>query len=233
MKAIMDQNKRDEVKSVRKIKPTRRSVSGIYSFRGHTPIQFESTLERDFIIRNEFSPSVVDIVSQPFTLPFNALNGRCYEYTPDFLIRFSLDNESFSHHQIPILVEVKPYKDWHKNWRKWMPKWKAAWRYARERGYEFHIFDEYRIRDQRFKNIRFLERYKQYRYPEAESQLILKTLSEMGGAPFHYILARHYRGLYVAEGIAHVWHLLAVRRLECDIDRPLNMDTEFWIPNNE
>lgn len=39
----------------RKIRPTRRSVSGVYSFRGQTAIPFESTLERDFLIRKEFA----------------------------------------------------------------------------------------------------------------------------------------------------------------------------------
>ncbi|HAY17330.1 MAG TPA: heteromeric transposase endonuclease subunit TnsA, partial [Halomonas sp.] len=35
--------------SVRKIGPTRRSVSGYYAFRGEESIAFESTLERDFL----------------------------------------------------------------------------------------------------------------------------------------------------------------------------------------
>lgn len=39
------------VKQHRKIKPTRRSVSGVYPFRGDEPVEYESTLERDFLIQ--------------------------------------------------------------------------------------------------------------------------------------------------------------------------------------
>ena len=35
----------------RKIKPTRRSVSGVHAFRRQRGIPYESTLERDFLIR--------------------------------------------------------------------------------------------------------------------------------------------------------------------------------------
>ena len=49
----------------RKIKPTRRSVSGVVAFRRQKGIPFESTLERDFVIRTEFFRSVADIIAQP------------------------------------------------------------------------------------------------------------------------------------------------------------------------
>ena len=52
----MNRNSCDKVKPTqkRRIGPTRRSVSGSYAFRSETSIQFESTLERDFIIKHEF-----------------------------------------------------------------------------------------------------------------------------------------------------------------------------------
>jgi hypothetical protein len=48
----MDANSCDTAlpRQTRKIKPTRRSVSGVYPFRGETAIPIESTLERDFLI---------------------------------------------------------------------------------------------------------------------------------------------------------------------------------------
>ena len=74
-------------RQMRKIKPTRRSVSGFYSFRGESAIVFESTLERDFIIRKEFNVNVLDIIPQPAQIPFTK-NGRTYNYTPDFLVYY-------------------------------------------------------------------------------------------------------------------------------------------------
>lgn len=77
---------------MRKICPTRRSVSGMYAFRGQSSIAFESTLERDFLIRTEFCLGVLDVIPQPVEIPFVATNGRNYTYTPDFLVYYRLGN---------------------------------------------------------------------------------------------------------------------------------------------
>ncbi len=218
---------------MRKIRPTRRSVSGVYALRGEIPIQFESTLERDFLIRAEFSLSILDVIPQPTQIPFTGANGQTYTYTPDFLVYYRLGNVPYGDYPKPVLVEVKPEKEWRKHWREWLPKWKAAWRCAKEQGWEFHIYDESRIRDQALANIRFLERYKRMQFPVEESRWVIENIRQMGSTPFHYILARHFIGLYRAEGIAHIWYLLAARQLDCDISRPLNEFTELWVPTNE
>ncbi len=218
---------------VRKIRPTRRSVSGIYSFRGETSIQYESTLERDFLIRKEFDLSVLDVIPQPCQLGFISRDGRHYSYTPDFLVYYRLGNRSYPSYPKPLLVEVKPRQEWQKHWREWLPKWKVANRYAAEQGWTFHIHDESRIRDQVLENVRFLERYKAMRFHPEENLQVISTLREMGTAPMHYLLARHFMGIYRAQGIAHVWHLLASRLIECDISVPLNEFTEFWVPAHD
>lgn len=51
--------------SVRKIGPTRRSVSGYYAFHGDESIALESTLERDFLVKDEFELNVLGVISQP------------------------------------------------------------------------------------------------------------------------------------------------------------------------
>jgi hypothetical protein len=217
----------------RKIGPTKRSVSGVYSFRGETPIQFESTLERDFIIRKEFSLAVLGVIPQPCQIPFKGVDGKSYTYTPDFLVYYRLGNSEYGDYPKPVLIEVKPEKEWRTHWRTWLPKWKAAWRHAKEQGWEFHIHDESRIRDQALKNIMFLGLYKRMHYPAEESRWIVENIKQMGSAPFHYIIARHFMGIYKTEGIAHIWHLLATRQLDCDITRPLNDFTELWVPSDE
>lgn len=216
-------------RQMRKIKPTRRSVSGFYSFRGESSIAFESTLERDFIMRQEFNVNVLDIIPQPAIIPF-AKNGRNYEYTPDFLVYYRLSKIGYTPDPTPLLVEVKPRSEIQAHWSEWRNKFRAAFRYAKEQGYEFRIYDESRIRTKSLENIRFLERYKRMQFPFEESQAVIETVKQMGNAPFHYLLSRHFMGLYKAEGIAHVWHLLATRQLDCDITLPLNDFTELWIP---
>jgi hypothetical protein len=219
-------------RQMRKIKPTRRSVSGFYSFRGESAIAFESTLERDFIMRKEFNVNVLDIIPQPAQIPFTK-NGRTYNYTPDFLVYYRLNNMSYEFYPKPLLVEVKPRLEIQAHWSEWRDKYRAAFHHAKEQGWDFRIHDESRIRDQALDNIRFLERYKRQQYPIEESQAVIKTVTEMGSVAFHYLLSRHFMGLYKAEGIAHIWHLLATRQLDCDITRPLSDLTELWIPTYE
>lgn len=196
-------------------------------------IPFESTLERDFLIRKEFCLAVLDVIPQPCQIPFQGRDGRPHTYTPDFLVYYRLGNMTYPNYPKPVLIEVKPGEEWRKHWRKWLPKWKAAYRYAKEQGWEFHIHDETRIRDNALENIRFLERYKRVQFPAEESRWVVENIREMGSAPFHYILARHFMGIYRAEGISHIWHLLATRQLDCDITRPLNEFTELWVPTYE
>lgn len=221
------------LQQVRKIKPTRRSVSGVYMFRNDSRVFYESTLERDFIVRQEFFRNVLDVIPQPVEIEWVDRNGRKQKYTPDFMVYYRLGTRHWEDYPKPMLVEVKPEKEWRNHWREWMPKWKAAWRYAKEIGAIFHIYDESRIRDVVFENIMFLKRYKQMQFAIEDSQWILESVNEMGCAPFHYILSRHFNGIYRAQGIAHIWHLLAARAIDCDISRPLNNFTELWVANHE
>ena len=100
------ENSCDKVQSPRQtrlIGVTRRSVSGIYAFRGETAIQFESTLERDFIIRKEFCLTVLEVIPQPVQIPFVASNGQTYIYTPDFLVYYRLGNMGYGEYPKPLL----------------------------------------------------------------------------------------------------------------------------------
>jgi hypothetical protein len=235
MRFVLDRNSCDEIRKPsqkRKIKPTRRSVSGVYAFRGETSIEFESTLERDFIIRTEFFLNVLDVIPQPAIIPFRSLNGHPYTYTPDFLVYYRLGTNLYENYPKPALIEVKPESEWKRNRQEWLPKWKAAHRYAKEQGWTFHIHDESRIRDQTLFNIRFLEFYKRMQFPQEESHWVIENIREMGSAPIHYLIARHFMGIYKAEGIAHIWHLLATRKLDGDLSLPLNDLTILWVPNN-
>ncbi|HAV1886837.1 TPA: heteromeric transposase endonuclease subunit TnsA [Enterobacter hormaechei subsp. xiangfangensis] len=217
----------------RKIRPTRRSVSGVYAFRGETGIEFESTLERDFIILNEFNLNVLDIIPQPAQIPFTDANGRQYSYTPDFLVYYHLGNRSYQNYPKPCLVEVKPAKEWRENWRKWLPKWKAACRYARHNGWEFHIHDESRIRQLRLENIRWLSRYKAMFFQNEEINMVMDIVGQAGTVTVDYLLSRCFAGLYEATGQSLIWHLLSTRKLDCDISQTLNRSTVIWIPHHE
>jgi len=52
------------------------------------PVDFESTLERDFLIRLETDRRVLDVVSQPTTIEFVGPRGQVYPYTPNYLVTY-------------------------------------------------------------------------------------------------------------------------------------------------
>lgn len=219
---------------VRTVPRSRRNVTGFFSWRGVDSIQYESPLERDFLTRQEFSLAVLSVVSQPCQVPFTTTTGRRSHYTPDFLVGYRTNSAPPSMGQKPMLVEVKPEADWRANWRLWLPKWKAARQFAISQGWTFRIMDESRIRTQSLANIQFLRRYRNkdnYSFPEEQSAAVISSLRELGSASFDYLLAKHFPGIYAAEGVAHLWSLLATRRLDCDIYRPLSGDTELWVPD--
>jgi len=230
----MDRNncdRRQIAEPVREIPRSRRSVTGHLGWRRQQSIQYESTLERDFIIRQEFDLAVAQVISQPCRIPFVTPSGRSSHYTPDFLVIYKTNSAPLHLQQKPLLIEVKPEADWREHWREWLGKWKAARRYAASQGWQFRIMDESRIRTRALANIQFLRRYRDPVYPIEESDWIVQSVRELGSATFDYLHAKHFQGLYSEEGVAHLWSLLAQRRLDCDISRPLCRDTELWVPN--
>lgn len=224
----------DYAQPQRKIKPTRRSVSGVYPFRGEESVEFESTLERDFLIRTEINKRVIGVVAQPVQLPFTAPSGCSYTYTPDFLVVFRAGPPLYGPYYAPQLIEVKYRSDLKAQWRKLKPKFRAAMRYAREQGYEFRVMDEFRIRDQVFQNAQHLQRYKKLQFPPEETAWLLETVRNMGVVTFDYLLVRHFRSERDrAIGISHVWHLIATGQIECELDQPITLQTELWVPSDE
>lgn len=224
----------ESVKQHRKIKPTRRSVSGVYPFRGDEPVEYESTLERDFLIRTDALKGVVGVVPQPVQMPFTHINGRTYTYTPDFLVFYSAGSALHDELTPPQLIEVKYRDDLKNNWHELKPKFKAAARFAREQGYVFKLMDEHRIRDQFFKNVVYLQRYKRLSFDLIDSDWIVGNVAKMGMATFDYVVGRHFIGQKdKAIGITHVWHLLAIGRLTCDMSVPFSPMMELWVPSDE
>ena len=204
-------------KSVRKIGPTKRSVSGYYSFRNKDSIPYESSLERDFVMLHEFDDNVIEIISQPVSIPF-ALNGGNYQYHPDYLVLFQNCTKS------GMLVEVKPENEWRENWRIWRTKWKAAARWAKKRNFLFHIYDESRIRGQELHPPPLLHSFKRTAFNEQEIQKAYDFIENSGMISVadylvQFPVAQHARQSQL------LWQLLAKKILVTDLSLPLNKDS--------
>lgn len=210
------------MRQVRKIKPTTRSVSGQFAYRG-IPIEYESTLERDFLVYQTFRNNVIDVVAQPCKIEFKK-NGRTYNYTPDYFVQVKDDcSKSF-------IAEVKPKAEWQKHWRDWSEKWKAAIRYCNEREFKFIIFDEDRIRHQAFNNINFLMRYRNLHVIDAEVDAIINEVEQRGHTTVKFLLERYFASeMYRTHGKRVIWHLLANKKIGCDIWGDIkNEHMEVW-----
>jgi hypothetical protein len=227
-------NRNDKPVNRRKIGPTRRSVSGHHMFRGIEQIDYESTLERDFVVRQEFFGSVFTVVSQPITIAWKDQNGREYPYTPDYLVVYRTVSSEWKDQSRAMYVEVKPKSEWQQNWRRWSFKWKAMRRVAINEGCTFSIYDEDRIRnDAVFRNITFLTRYKRMQFDPLDSKRILEFVSEFSAATVQEIVDHNFDGQYRAQGLANVWHLLATKQLTCDIHDPLQNGSQVWVDEQE
>ncbi|CUS47637.1 MAG: TnsA endonuclease N terminal [Idiomarinaceae bacterium HL-53] len=223
---------------VRKIKPTRRSISGVYPFRGEVSIPFESSLERDFIILQEANPRVSRIVAQPVELSYRNSQNRAYRYTPDFLVyRDNCFPHDSDHQWKPMLVEVKPLEELRKSFSKLKPKFQSAFAFARSEGFLFHVFDERRIRTTKLENLNFLNRYKRFpfdQYDTEELELLLSRVEVLGQCTIDNLVTSLYKSDKMKlQTLAQVWHLISVSTLACDLSLPLNWQTEVWINEYE
>lgn len=217
-------NKRQIImKQMRKIKPTRMSVSGRIPYKGRS-LPYESTLERDLIIVHAFREDVEDIVAQPITIPF-VKNGITYKYTPDFFIKFVEDADKSD-----MIIEVKPYDLWQANWRDWSDKWKTMQRYCKDNGHVFRIYDESRIKNTALDNINLLMKFKNSAIEEEDKEAVLEQVRLMGTTTIDYLLTRFYIGSFLRNhGLRVIYHLLATKQLKFNLFFKINDLTEVWV----
>ncbi len=204
-----------------RIRTPPRRASGKFAFRGVTSVAFESALERDYLVRLEFFPNVTGVLSRPVTVPFTGTDGRSHAYTPDFLV--------FRSDARPELVEVGPSARWRAHRGRWSPGWKAARRLARRRGWTFRLHDESRIRDRTLATVLVLQRYRRMSFPADEGERIVDAVASGRCATLGALLAAGVAGDDSRVGIAHVFHLVAHRRLDYDVRGPLDDATELKV----
>lgn len=219
-----------EIQPVRKHLTVYGSISGNYAFRNQKTIWFESTLERDFIRRLEFNDSVLDVISQPVEIPYTTIAGRASTYTPDMLVTFS--SEGFYHPECvpkPILAEIKPNKKLKKDWQTLRLKFKAGMTYAKEQGWNFHIYDEKRIRDQYLENINYLKRFNKGQFNPETLERLSVMLQQLGHCKISELAAYLWNSeQHVLIGIQHTWHLIATKHFSCEMNQPLTNQTRIW-----
>ncbi|AXK38408.1 TnsA endonuclease N-terminal domain-containing protein [Crenobacter cavernae] len=194
--------------------------------------EFESSLERDLIIVMAWNNELDWFQVQPVKIPFQGQDGRRHTYTPDLLASFVSDAATGVPVRKPVLCEVKYRDELARNWKTLKPKFKAARAYARERGWEFRLFTESRIRTVLLQNIQFLWPYRFAPEHHGHRARLVRMLDDMeetsiGGLLEACYLAENRAGR--GEGLWTLWCLIAKQSVLCDLSLPLSMETRIWL----
>jgi len=189
--------------------------------------KFESSLERDFYVLLEFDPLVLRWDPQPVRLQ---VSPGLPSYVPDTLVSYAGDHDRPGS-EYRVLYEIKYRDELKKNWGQLKPRFIAAKRYARSQGWQFRIITEREIRGTEFLwNAKFLLPYIHDAISDGEYALLTKTLRHQDlSTPFKLLAACASDPWEQARLLNALWHLVAVRDIECDLSIRLTMQSEIWL----
>ena len=205
---------------VRRIPPSRRSITGrLAGLKNVGPAQYESALERDFLISLEADAAVMSYEIQPLSLQYRDSTGRGRTYTPDVLV--------VRKGQIWELCEVKYAADIQKLRAEHRERWLAAHRHCQESGWRFLLITEHHARTIRTRNWLFLSGFRVLSFPAG----LLNGLVErvVRGGPMSVADWAAQSGVSQAEVLPALWHLLCTGRVVVAMDEPLSLRSEVQV----
>lgn len=208
---------------VRRIPLNVRSLTG--SVLGQ---EFESSLERDFLLLIHWDNGVEWYQSQPLRIDYYDSDNNPRNYTPDLLVSYR--NQNTNEAIKPLLCEVKYREDLAKDWKILKPKFKAARAYAKSNGYDFRIFTEREIRTPYLKNIQFLWSYRFAHFHPHHYTKLSQTLEEIEETDPETLLECCYQSHTLrGEALWTLWCMVARGWIKCDLRMPLTKKTRIWI----
>ncbi|WP_428249815.1 TnsA endonuclease N-terminal domain-containing protein [Ferrovibrio sp.] len=181
-------------------------VTGRYpSMKSNRTVQWESQLERDFIMLLEFDPSVCRYREQPKTVEIKVHNGPNFHYTPDFYAE-RLDGR--------YVYEVKEARELQKDDIR--RRLTLAGELMVSEGYFFQVVTEETIRVQPLLgNIRMLLPLRSVDVPEECLDSAKEYLSQQGATPFHELAPIVAPG---AQGWMYLKALISHHKLKAPLD---------------
>lgn len=191
--------------------------------RGST--DFESILEKEYMLLLDFDPRVVRYDAQPLRIALS--RGR--SYVPDLLVSYDVGKSDS-----PIgcdLVEIKCMEHLEKYADDYREKFEAATAYAAHRGWQFVIRTERDIRTPRLRAVKFLRRYRDL-VPDLEREARLLASVECAGSrcPVNVLMAKVSDSAEDrANFAAPLWRLVATRQLRIDLDATIKADSIVWL----
>jgi TnsA endonuclease N terminal len=207
---------------VRRVPRNYRSVTAkLASKKNGRIVHCESTLERDFFLRQEFDQRVVSYEEQPVRVDFMR-EGKKTQYVPDARVEYVS--------RTPVLCEIKYRSELREKWRELRPALKAGRRLAKARGEQFKIITEREIRTPFLKNARQLLPFRSQEYDHGIAASLLLSVRERPRA-FGELL----EGLSIQESLASlrvIWCLLARGLLIADLELLIDESTMLSVDAN-
>lgn len=216
---------------VRVIRPSRRSVTGwIHSTKGHDPVPFESSLERDCAFQLIYDCRIKFVQSQPLTITFPKSDARNKSYTPDYLVEYEQAGELQK-----VLIEVKPIKKWKADEEKLSERYAYAARWAREKGVGFRLLTDEHIRSTRLKNVRTLWPIAMDSAddPDARPDLSISIIDHLPGRNRDIVQAVAAKHPDASEAAVQfqILTMIAESFIWCDLDSELLIDAMLYPPD--
>ncbi|SMO53830.1 TnsA endonuclease C terminal [Chryseobacterium rhizoplanae] len=222
------------VKRVREISLKSFSLSGVINIdQLKNPIQFESSLERDYIFLLEYDQTVKQYLEQPLKIKYIDNNKKQRTYIPDFIVEH-FDNRPTELIEIKYTSTLKAKKD------ELEQKFKAARKYCQRNNLIFKVADEIHIREDRateLYNYKFLHRYKNYfhninkdrtAFPILNENLVLlrTKLKELKKCTVSELVAHSAKDSdKQAELIFLTWYMVSNNFIKIDLTKKLTLNS--------
>jgi len=227
-------------KRVREINFKYSSLSGqISSNKLNRSIQFESSLERDFIYLLEFDTNVNYYLEQPMVISYKDKNNKSRKYTPDFIVSY---HDRFRKNEV---IEIKYEEELSKKDIDLQVKLEAARLFCISNDLVFRVFTEKYIREvnkNRLRNFKFLSRYRDcfdnidfkrtgIVIDSTDSLLMMRKLKKEKEKKYSVIelinsIANNKN--QKAQLIFLTWYLIANNFIKYDEDSWLDFDSKIW-----
>lgn len=225
------------LKRVREITLKSSSLTGVVNIgQINKSIQFESSLERDFIYLLEFNPNVKFYLEQPLEIIYKDSNGKKRKYTPDFIIEY-FDGKV-------ELIEIKYESTLLSKKEELEVKFTAARKFCMENKFDFKTITDKIIRiEKEFElfNYKFLSRYKSFygniNIKESafepynfDLDLILNKINDLKKCKVIELVENCTNDNdKKAEIIFLTWYLIANKLIKTDFAKKLSVNSTIWV----
>jgi hypothetical protein len=198
---------------VRRIPLSRRShVTGFHGLPTGA-VEYESALERDFVLLTLFEDPAVRVRSQPITLNFEH-EGRQRRYTPDYLVEGGGRFE---------VVEIKYEADLQRLAAQLQPGFDAARNWAAQSGGTFRVATERTIRVPRLLNARRLLPLRTVPIDPELARAVTAAAKQIDTPTFGRVVDSISADR--TQVLATVWRLIARGELKVDLSEPIGFAT--------